>query len=65
MIMVLCCGLEVLMRFYVNFRKKTIIHLDDLLVDHYKEKNRVVERTSKLAKTKKNYANSDDEEDGR
>ncbi|PWA81651.1 hypothetical protein CTI12_AA185830 [Artemisia annua] len=46
-------------------RKKTVIDLDDLLVDHYKEKNRVVERASRLAKTKKIYANSDDEEDGR
>ncbi|GJZ92092.1 hypothetical protein Tco_0664157, partial [Tanacetum coccineum] len=46
-------------------KKKVIIGLDDLLVDHYKEKNRVVERESKLAKTKKLYANSDDEEDGR
>nr|GEU54230.1 hypothetical protein CTI12_AA185830 [Tanacetum cinerariifolium] len=46
-------------------KKKVVIGLDDLLVDHYKEKNRVVERESKLAKTKKIYANSDDEEDGR
>ncbi|KAI3706428.1 hypothetical protein L6452_24168 [Arctium lappa] len=46
-----------------NQRRK-VIGLDDLLVDHYKEKNRVTERESKLAKTKKTY-NSDDEEDGR
>lgn len=41
-----------------------MIGLDDLLVDHYKEKNRVIERESKIAKTKKTY-NSDDDEDGR
>ncbi|KAF5772678.1 hypothetical protein HanRHA438_Chr13g0590881 [Helianthus annuus] len=45
-------------------RKKKVLGLDDLLVDHYKEKNRVAERESKLAKTKRSY-NSDDEEDGR
>ncbi|KAI3679482.1 hypothetical protein L2E82_51394 [Cichorium intybus] len=45
-------------------RRKKVIGLDDLLMDHYKEKNRVIERESKLAKTKKTY-NSDDEEDGR
>ncbi|KAF5810285.1 hypothetical protein HanXRQr2_Chr04g0167641 [Helianthus annuus] len=43
---------------------KKVLGLDDLLVDHYKEKNRVAERESKLAKTKRSY-NSDDEEDGR
>lgn len=42
-----------------------MIGLDDLLVDHYKEKNRVLERESKLAKTKKKIYISDDEEDGR
>ena len=41
-----------------------MIGLDDLLLDHYKEKNRVIERKTKLAKTKKTH-NSDDEEDGR
>ncbi|CAH1452555.1 unnamed protein product [Lactuca virosa] len=45
-------------------KRKKVIGLDDLLVDHYKEKNRVIERESKIAKTKKAY-NSDDEEDGR
>ncbi|KVH90754.1 hypothetical protein Ccrd_007244 [Cynara cardunculus var. scolymus] len=45
-------------------RRRKVIGLDDLLVDHYKEKNRVIERKSKLAKIKKTY-NSDDEEDGR
>lgn len=45
-------------------RRKKVIGLDDLLVDHYKEKNRVSDRESKLAKTKKIYT-SDDEEDGR
>ncbi|KAI3822825.1 hypothetical protein L1987_10423 [Smallanthus sonchifolius] len=43
-------------------RRKKVLGLDDLLVDHYKEKNRVIERESKLAETKKTY-NSDDEED--
>ncbi|KAL8217179.1 hypothetical protein R6Q57_024016 [Mikania cordata] len=45
-------------------RKKKVLGLDDLLVDHYREKNRALERESKLEKTKKTY-NSDDEEDGR
>ncbi|KAL7595869.1 hypothetical protein Lser_V15G29018 [Lactuca serriola] len=45
-------------------KRKKVIGLDDLLVDHYKEKNRVIERESKIAKTKKTY-NSDDDEDGR
>lgn len=45
-------------------RRKKVIGLDDLLMDHYKEQNRVIERESKLAKTEKIYY-SDDEEDGR
>ncbi|KAL4591598.1 hypothetical protein LXL04_004567 [Taraxacum kok-saghyz] len=46
-------------------KRKKVIGLDDLLVDHYKEKKRVVERESKLAKTKKTYNSDEEEEDGR
>ncbi|KAJ9554701.1 hypothetical protein OSB04_009315 [Centaurea solstitialis] len=46
-------------------RRRKVIGLDDLLVDHYKEKNRAIERETKLAKKTKKTYNSDDEEDGR
>ncbi|XP_071711596.1 uncharacterized protein [Rutidosis leptorrhynchoides] len=45
-------------------RRKKVIGLDDLLLDHFKEKNRIIKRESELGKTKKSYT-SDDEEDGR
>ncbi|XP_076919971.1 uncharacterized protein LOC143580955 [Bidens hawaiensis] len=45
-------------------RKKKMFDIDDLLVDHYKQQNKKIEREQKLAKTKKT-CNSDDEEDGR
>ncbi|KAK1429151.1 hypothetical protein QVD17_11354 [Tagetes erecta] len=45
-------------------RRKKVLGLDELLVDHFKEQNRALERKSKLAKTRKIY-DSDDEEDGR
>uniref|UniRef100_A0A5B7BZX9 Coiled-coil SMC6 And NSE5 INteracting (CANIN) domain-containing protein n=2 Tax=Davidia involucrata TaxID=16924 RepID=A0A5B7BZX9_DAVIN len=43
-------------------KRKKVIGLDDLLIDYYKEKNKVIEREAKQTKAKKSY-NSDEDED--
>lgn len=45
---------------FIPIRKK-IIGLDDLLTDHYKDKCKLVEKESKLAKKRKNYDSDDDD----
>ncbi|KGN64767.1 uncharacterized protein LOC101216339 isoform X1 [Cucumis sativus] len=42
-------------------KRKKIIGLDDLLTDHYKDKCKLVEKESKLAKKRKNYDSDDDD----
>ncbi|WCJ41584.1 hypothetical protein M5689_022446 [Euphorbia peplus] len=47
----------------VNPKREKVTTLDDLLSDHYKKKNEVVERESKRAKTRNNSNSNDDDDD--